>query len=161
MPAPQFEIEHYTADRVPNPNPRGETTFQLYHTVRNAMVKCCRRHGPVGPLGILPISFWGSYNVFKWKKGDPDPWYWIIDDQYNEELYLYAEILKKDALTLPWLHDVGKTLSKYPGWGMGINNIKNGYVLVFANKLMVHGEAFANCNSVDAVVSAAQSSMFL
>jgi hypothetical protein len=151
----KLAVEHYTADRVDNPNPRGETPWHVYHTVRNAMVRCCRKHGPVGPLGVLPFDAKRpQFEVEAWERGDEQPVYWIVDDQYNDEMYLYMELEDASGCTSDWLADVTQTLAQFPGWGIGVVSLKRGYVLIFADRLMVQGPGFQGCRDVSSVLKA-------
>jgi hypothetical protein len=151
--ATTLKIEHYTAERVPNPNPAGETPWHQYHTVRNALVRCCRKHGPTGSMGILSFNpKQPQFDFLQWERGDADPWYYIIDDQYNDERYLYVELCVDHALTMTWVADVSDTFSQFPGWGLGVVNVPDAYLLIFEHKLMVHGEPFKKCKTAEDVV---------
>jgi hypothetical protein len=90
-----------------------------------------------------------------WESGDPDPWYYIIDDQYNHERYCYAELYGDDPFNGSWLLSVTATLRKFEGWGMGVTNIPDSYVLIFAKRLMVKGR-LAKCKSAPDVVASAR-----
>jgi hypothetical protein len=54
-PVVALPIHHYDVDHVPNENPSGAVSWQLYHSVRNAVVEMSRNHGPTGPLGLRRI----------------------------------------------------------------------------------------------------------
>src|SRR5262249_50885356 len=94
-----LKVKAYTRDRVPNDYPGGDLPWQTYHTVRNALVRTCRRYGPTGPMGVLkivpdvenPLRMLAEDPDF-WERGDPDPMYFILDDQLNHERYCYAEL---------------------------------------------------------------------
>jgi hypothetical protein len=144
-------IEHYTADRVPNPSPTGDLTWQAYHTVRSAVLRCCRTFGPSGPMGECPISDAQSIPD-SWPIGDPDPLdYFVVDDQFNHDRYIYVEIVRQSAFNGQWMHDLMRTLADHDGWGVGIAFPK-GYVIVFKDKLMVTGEIFETCTNVECVI---------
>ena len=148
-----MKVIPYSEERVPNPYPKGPLPWQIYHKVRNAVVRTCRRHGPTGPMGECRISRWrAAPNIFKWQRGDPDPVYYIIDDQYNDERYLYAELLGQDPFNLTWLADIGKTLEEFPGWGIGVNNIPGHYIIIFYEKLLVNGPRLSTCKKASEVV---------
>jgi hypothetical protein len=53
-----------------------------------------------------------------WESGDPDPWYYIIDDQYNHERYCYAELLGDTPFSAEWLLSITATLREFKGWGL-------------------------------------------
>ena len=145
----RLKVVRFTRERVPNPYPGGELPWQVYQGVRNAVVRTCRRHGPTGPMGEVRIVE-GVYDPYRetfkqpgfWPLGDRNPSYYIISDQYNHERYVYAELLGDDPLTPAWVEDITETLEQYPGWGLGINNIPESYVLLFGDKLMVKGRSF-------------------
>jgi hypothetical protein len=149
-------VEHYTADRIPNPYPGGELPWQIYHTVRNAVVRTCRRHGPTGPLGERPLDQAYVQSAKQWELGDEDPVYWIVDDQYNHEMYLYMEFQDARGCTPEWLADVTRTLAEFPGWGIGVASLKKGYVLIFTDRLLVQGPGFRECRDAASVVRAMQ-----
>jgi hypothetical protein len=74
-------IEHYTADRVPNPYPGGDLPWQMYHTVRNDVLRCCRRFGRAGPMGECPITDDEELPFEGWPLGDRDPLdFFVVDD---------------------------------------------------------------------------------
>jgi hypothetical protein len=138
----RVKVIHYTASRVANPNRRGDTTYAEFEEVRQGIIATCRQFGVTGP------------------DAGPDgrsenPAYYVVDDQYNSELYQYAEVYERAALSKAWVSAVMRTLASHTGWGVGIKNIKNGYLLIFADRLMVTGPAFAGSNDLAAVAAAA------
>lgn len=72
-----LKVKAITRDRVPNDYPGGELPWQIYHTVRNALVRTCRRFGPTGPMGLIkivpdvenPLTMLTEYPDF-WERGD-------------------------------------------------------------------------------------------
>ncbi len=96
MSIEEFKVIRFTEERVPNPYPGGMLSWQIYHRVRNSVVRTCRKRGPTGPLGEI-ASIEGSDDSFRQafsscQHGDDDPSHYIIDDQYNHERYLYSEL---------------------------------------------------------------------
>ena len=91
-----------------------------------------------------------------WESGDTRPDYYIIDDQYNHERYLYMELYGDDPFNSAWLASVVGKLKDFPGWGTGINNVLDGYVLIFSNKIMVKGRPFQRCRDVASVIKVAR-----
>jgi len=136
-------VEHYNADRVPNPNPRGATSSKTFERVRLALVTVCRSYGVTGP---------DDY------PRDCDVW--VVDDQYNDELYQYIEVYNRQLLSIEWLQDMMAVLSRFPGWGAGVKNIRFAYLLIFADKLMVTGFPFAGCHDVGSVAAAASANLW-
>ncbi len=148
----------YTEERIPNPNPAGPLPWHEHQKVRNALVRVCRSHGPTGPLGILPIGFFESMpNVRAWEAGDQDPVYFVIDDQYNDELYQYLEFCKPGAMTKEWLSDVVAMLHDHFGWGVCISSLSGNYAIIFADRLLVTGEKLGKCRSVSEILEAVYS----
>jgi hypothetical protein len=140
------KVVHYTADRVSNPNPRGDTPYAEFEAVRQDIIATCRRFGVTGP----------DEGPDGWPK---NPAYYVVDDQYNSELYHYAEVYERAALSEAWVAAVMRTLAGHPGWGVGVKNIKGGYLLIFADRVMVTGPVFAGCNDLAAVAAAASRSL--
>jgi hypothetical protein len=94
-----------------------------------------------------------AYDHDFWQRGDPDPKYYIIDDQYNGvDRYLYAELHGDDPFNPEWLASVAATLREYPGWGLCINHIPDSYVIIFGKRLMVHGRILSRCKTATEVV---------
>ena len=152
-----LKVVRFTLRRIPNPYPDGELPWQVYHTVRNAIVRTCRLHGPTGPMGECKIEEDREFpDIGTWPRGDEPPIYFIVDDQYNHERYLYAELYGNDAFNRDWLASIVATLQEFPGWAIGIKNIYEGCLLIFSNKLMVHGKTFRKCRDVASVVDAAR-----
>src|SRR5262249_23044366 len=142
---------------VRNPYPDGQLPWQVYHTTRNAVVRTCRRHGATGPLGERPLSLDYLNSAEAWEPGDDKPIYWIVDDQYNHEMYLYMEFEAVSAFCEEWLIDITTTLAEFPGWGIGVDSLTSGYILIFADRLLVSGPGFKRCRDAVSVINAAKS----
>jgi hypothetical protein len=156
-----LKIVPFTRYRIPNDYPGGDLPWQIYHSVRNALVETCRRYGPTGPMGVVKIvsDVEDPYLMLAedrdfWEDGDPDPWYHIIDDQYNHERYCYAELYGDDPFNAGWLLSITATLREFEGWGLGINNIRDSYLLIFGKRLMVKGR-LAKCKTAEEVLATA------
>jgi hypothetical protein len=155
-----LKVVPFTQERIPNPYPGGELPWQIYHTVRNDIVQACRKHGPTGPMGVIKID-WDVDDAYRqgflepgfWESGDDDPMYYIIDDQYNHERYCYAELNGNAPFNAEWLLSVTAVLRKHKGWGLGVNHIPGGYVLIFGKRLMVKGRELSRCKSASEVVT--------
>jgi hypothetical protein len=155
-----LKVVPFTRDRVPNNYPGGDLPWRVYQTVRNAIVQTCRKYGPTGPMGVvqllpgvesLKIMFEVHGSLDFWEAGDPDPMYFILDDQLNHERYCYAELYGDDPFNAGWLVSITETLREFDGWGLGVNNIPDSYVLIFGKRLLVKGR-LAKCKSATAVV---------
>jgi hypothetical protein len=156
MDIDDLKVSHFATNRVPNPYPGGQLPWQVYHTVRNAMVRTCRRFGPTGPLGECAIIEGREcLDVNCWEHGDPSPIYYIIDDQYNDEQYLYAELVGEEAFNAAWLAAITATLREHKGWGIGIRSFPDSYILIFGNRLMVNGK-LSRCKTATEVIAKAR-----
>ena len=147
-------VQRFRTKRVPNPY-AGQMTWRLYQKARNAIVRTCRRHGPVGPFGVFPLR--SGRDISDWERGDDNPVYWIVDDQYNDEAYLYMEFVDPLGFTNKWLEGITKTLTRLSGWGIGVNSLRQGYVLIFADRLLVKGPQFRGCRNAESIVEAIRS----
>jgi hypothetical protein len=146
---------------VPNPFPGGNCPWQVYHTVRNSLVKTCRRFGPTGPIGTLQIipnvedlNDLLVKNFTLWESGDPDPMYYILDDQLNSERYCYAELYGNDPFNAGWVLAIAQALKDFDGWGLGVQNIPDSFILIFCDRLLVNGR-LAWCQTASQVVEEA------
>jgi hypothetical protein len=154
-----LKVVRFTEERSPNDCPGGNPPWQVYHTVRNAVVRVCREYGPTGPMGEVKIveDVADPYMQLAedqdfWERGDLDPSYYIIPDQLNQERYLHAELYGDDPFNADWLLSVTAALQEHKGWGLGIGNIANNYVLIFGKRLMVNGRQLGRCKSAAEVV---------
>ena len=153
-------VVHYTAERIPDPNP-GELPWQIYHSVRNAVVRACREFGPTGPMGECPIVVGPDDPPGEdWPAGDRPCVFYVIDDQLNYERYIYMEVEPTAPVSAEWLARLVAVLREYPGWGIGITNVREGYVLLFADRIMVTGPAFAGCRDAAAVVQSLRARLY-
>lgn len=145
-------IQHYRRERIPNPYPPGDLPWQIYHIVRNDILRVCRQFGTVGPMAECPLT--GGLET-------PDDWpaepgdrsdYYIVDDQYNHERYLYMYVHGERFFTVKWLGAVMKALARHTGWGIGILSFSDGYMLVYADRLLVTGKGFRGCRDFASVM---------
>ncbi|MBA4188985.1 MAG: hypothetical protein C0467_13390 [Planctomycetaceae bacterium] len=152
-----IKLKAFSRSHIPNENPGGTLAWQDYHTVRNAIVKTCRQFGPTGPMGAVQIEsdVEDPYRMIHdsdfWERGDSEPMYYVIEDQLNHERYCYMELMGNDPFNAGWLLGITATLRTFDGWGIGINNIPDSYMVIFGKKLMVKGR-LAKCQSVLDVV---------
>lgn len=101
-----------------------------------------------------------KFSLDDWTSGDRDPIdYFVIDDQYNDERYVYVEVVRPAAFTEAWLRDLMRTLARQPGWGAGLVSFRKGYVLVFADRIIVTGKPFAKCRDLTDVVRQGRAEM--
>ncbi len=143
-----LRVVHYTTERVENPNPRGETPMEEFFAVRGDLVEACRRFGPTGPEDRRLAD-----------AGGRGMRYWVVDDQYNDELYQYVDVLDPEGFSEGWLAAVGGVLRRRPGWGVGVGHLRDGYILIFGDRLMVTGPIFEDCRDQAAVLRAAARSV--
>ena len=153
-----LQVVAFVEEHIPNRYRAGDLPWQVYHDVRNAILRVCREFGPVGPMGECTID-WNVDSPYRqaiapgfWPLGDDDPMYYVIDDQYNDEQYCYAELYGEDPFTAKWLESIVKLLQEYDGWGLGIGNIPHNYLLIFGDRLMVKGRQLARCTTASEVI---------
>ena len=107
-------------------------------------------------MGECPITA-ADEPPTRWPLGDPEPIsFFVVDDQYNHERYVYVEIVRPAAFTGEWLRKLVHTIGQFPGWGVGIMAFRQGYILAFGDRLMVNGEIFAGCSDFASVVLSGQ-----
>ncbi len=145
-------VEHYNAERIPNPNPKGSTSYSTFDKVRKSLLTASRKYGAAGPDDEL-LDYVSSPD------GNPYDLY-IIDDQYNDELYQYAEVYNRNILSPAWLKDMMSALRRFPGWAIGIKNIRFAYLIIFSDKLMVTGYPFSGCNDIESIAAAASANLW-
>jgi hypothetical protein len=157
-----LRVVPFTDDRLPNPYPGGVLPWQEYHAVRNAVVRACRAHGLTGVMGEVTIDpavadpyLRAARDPGFWPRGDDPCAFYVIPDQYNHERYVYAEVLAPAALTTSWIESIATVLREHAGWGLGVGNIQDSYLLVFGDRVRVKGR-LASCRTVGDVSRAAE-----
>jgi hypothetical protein len=117
-------------------------TYENFLDVRLDLRAACDRHGATGPDSNTPAR---------------DRVFFLVDDFYNDwERYQYVEICKASGMTRRWLVDVMAVLREHVGWRLGIGGLAEGYAIVFADRIMVTGEVFRACVTMDQFISTAQ-----
>ncbi len=153
-PLSRVRVVHFSDERIADPSAdAGDLPWQAYHAARNAVVRACRRHGRTGPMGECSITDAADTSE-DWPVGDDDPALYVVDDQLNHERYLYLETLDSSVIGPPLVADLIDTLAGLPGWGLGVNGIRDGYLLLFAGFVLVHGPTFDRATDVGAVIRA-------
>ena len=154
-PETRVRVVYYNQKRVPDPLAAiRELPWQEYHAARNRIVRLCRAHAPTGPMGECPIrpDREDLPDVMKWGAGDPDPTYFVVDDQWNHERYIYIEILRVDGATLAWITALLRELEDMPGWGVCITGLDKGYVIILRDVILVTGPSFRGTSDLAGVV---------
>jgi len=160
-PEENLRVVHYRGKRIDDPCDKNELPWQEYHRARNRIVRACRVHGPTGPMLELPIrdDVGDPHELPDRPLGDPDETYFVLDDQLNDERYIYVDLTRPSGVTLPWLSSIVDALQEMPFWGVGISNIRRGYVIVMCNLLLVTGKPFEGCMDVPSVLRAMRVNM--
>lgn len=109
-----------------------------WYSLREDLVLVCGKHGRAGP------------NTFEMSAQ-----FWVVDDCHNDERYQYVQILDPESLTCDWLADTIALLRIYPRWGIGISNLRDAYMLIFGDRLMVTGQPLENCDTAERILQAA------
>jgi hypothetical protein len=136
----QERIDNYPPPEEMQENDEGISENDVnWYGLREDLLNVLEKHGLTGP-------------------DDPaeDPHFYLVDDQYNEERYHYVEVYKPSVLTLNWLKDTTDVLQSYSGWGVGVKNLRESYLLVFADRLLVTGPPFCRCDDAPSVLEAAK-----
>ncbi len=158
----QLKVEAFTAKRVLNPYPGGKMPWQVFHTVRNAVVGTCRKFGTTGPMAEVTIDHdvddpqrQAELDPDFWQHGDANPQYHIVEDPSGPERFIHAELHGKDAFNAKWLTAITTTLRDHRGWGVEIGNIPDSFVVIFSKRLLVRGRKLAKCKTAADVVQVA------
>lgn len=93
------------------------------------------------------------YGNPRWRLGSFDPDYFILDDQLNDERYVYVEVQKKRAMTARWIADVEAALRQMPGWGVCLTGMPNAYAIVFPRLLLVTGAQLKSTRDLNSTVA--------
>jgi len=110
-------------------------------------------------MAEAPITGDAEEPLDGWELGDNPCEYFVLDDQLNDEQYIYIELYHARYFTEDWLRALMTTLREFPGWGVGLRAFEAGYILVFADRLMVTGPNFEQCTDIACVVRMGQANM--
>lgn len=130
-------------------------SIQQFHAVRNAVLRVCRRFGTVGPVGEFQPSLDedGVYEAAEGPIADYDPDFFVIDEMWNDvDKYIRVEP-NGYHINLDLLTQTAQILKEHSEWAVGFG-FEDGYLLVFAEKLMVKGERFRKCHDFASVAAA-------
>lgn len=138
----KLAIETFDVQYVPNPNTKsksGSTSFKTFWNVRDQVLSASQRHGATGP-----------------EDGHtPTPDYWLVEDQFNDDLYQIMEVYKPSAFNREWLADIVAVLKNNRGWAVALG-LGDCSILIFKDRLMVPSDKFGKCDSVEAVLAEAK-----
>lgn len=129
-----LKIETFDVDYVANPNPSGETSDDEFWSVREQILEATQRHGTVAP------------------EDDAErPKFYLVDSQYNDDLYQRMELYDASALTEEWISDICKVLSRNRGWAVALS-VGHFSILIFENRLLVPSDKFQDLSSLAVVL---------
>ena len=158
----ELKVEAFTAKRVRNEHPGGKMTWQTFHTVRNAVVRACRRFGPTGPRGevetdlqVIDIDSHAVDNPDIWPPGDANPKYRVGEKAIDNDRFVQVTLHGADALTADWLAAIVAVMREHRGWAVEVANIPDSSLLIFGKRLLVKGRQLGRCNSPAEVVQVA------
>ncbi len=141
-----MKIETYDVDYVPNPNKKsksGSTSFQSFWKVRDSVLKASQTHGPTGPED----------------DGNAKPAFWIVEDQYNDDLYQIMEVYAVEKFTEEYIRGIAASLKKHQGWAVAIGNFDRSKFLIFEDRIQVRKEKFGDCTTLPELVRKAQAKL--
>ncbi len=152
-----LRIVHYSDKRVADPRGATALSYQDFHRARNAVLATCRLFGTVGAMAEYPldaslteIASDAAWAVTPHSKPD----FFVVDDQLNNDRYIYIEISPQVHVSSEWLCAMATCLLALDGWGIAITNVTNGYVIVLAQVLLLHGPVFDGCKDLEEVAYA-------
>jgi hypothetical protein len=129
-----LRIETFDVDYVANPNPSGATSGDEFWSVREQVLQATKKHGATNP--------------------DDDaehPQFYLVEDQYNDDLYQLIELYDPLALTEAWLSDICAVLSRNRGWAVALS-VGHFSILIFENRILVPSDKFQDLSSVAVVL---------
>jgi hypothetical protein len=138
-----MKIETFDVDYVPNPNTKsksGATSFQSFSKVRDSVLKASQIHGPTGPED----------------DGKTKPSFWIVEDQYNDDLYQIMDVYDVEKFSERFIGDIAASLKKHKGWAVAIGNFDKSKFLIFEDRILVREDKFGDCATLFELVRKAQ-----
>jgi hypothetical protein len=133
---PEIPIVFCDNPDIPDDRPgAGDVPGEWFFQVRDRIVEVCQRHGPTGP--------------------EDEPWtadhlyYWVVNDQYNDERYQQVELEQAKGVTRAWVLDLMATLRDLPHWGV---ILLGGGVYLFGDYVIAHRPWHDGCKDLDAIL---------
>ncbi len=149
-------IVHFTDSRIMDPRGKVVLDHKEFHQARNSVLNVCRNFGTIGAMYEFPLDSGLTEKEadIKWKStGIKHPDFYILDDQLNYERYIYVEINNGHLLSMAWIFSIIECLNGLSGWGVGITNVNQGYILIFRDLILVNGSTFELCTDIDSVLT--------
>lgn len=142
-----MSIVHFDDEFVENPSPPG-MPFKEFTRIHNDLVAEFTKFGRVGGGGVGLVEGGAQF-------------YLIWGDFYGlDHRYVYMEVPDASVFTEEWLRAAAAVLRRHPGWGIGVQNFNEGYVLVFADRVMIKGEPFESCRTLAEIAKVAQQQLY-
>lgn len=129
-----LKIETFDVDYVANPNPSGATSNDEFWSVREQILEATQKHGKVAP-----------------EDDALHPQFYLVDSQYNDDLYQLMELYDVSALTEDWISDIREVLSRNRGWAVALS-VGHFSILIFENRLLVPSDKYHDLSSLAVVL---------
>jgi hypothetical protein len=96
----------------------------------------------------------------QWKStGVKKPDFFVVDDQLNNERYIYVEVNSTALFSTEWINAVMRCLEQMKGWGIGITNLSNGYLILLHGIILVRGAIFDKVTTADSLIAAVRNNL--
>ena len=123
-------------------------SWQDFYTTRNLVLQVCRKFGSVGPMGECIITEEGDEPSDPWPVEDENPQFFVVEKwDHDGQRFIRVET-DPPFITIHFLVDMIAMLSTLPDhWGVGVA-IGDGYLMIFADKIMIEGPRLESCSDV-------------
>jgi hypothetical protein len=117
-----------------------------YYDLVDELLEACSRHG------VVPDE-----------NGVPDDVDYVPVDAYapGNDGFVRLEVCHARALTRAWLADLMAVLRRFAPWGVILNNLGRGTVIVYGDSLHLEGEHYQGCRTLEDVVTRAAEDLAL
>jgi hypothetical protein len=158
-----LRIVHYADRRINDPQGAFPLSWHEFQSMRNLVLQICRRYGTIGPMELCPIQKGLSEpDIYRlWKHSEvAQPDFYVLDEQLNNERYIYIEVNGKAAFTSDFVIEISGALDGRPGWGIAVKNIQNGYLIIFGSIVLVAGPVFEGRDDLESIVAICREHLF-
>jgi hypothetical protein len=82
-------------------------------------------------------------------RADQSCYYFLLDDWLNDDRWQRINLCDPKGVTPEWFDAMRRVLALRPRWALSIRAFESGHALLFANRLVVAGEAYRGCKTFE------------
>ncbi len=161
--AARLPVLHYDVTFIPNPMRHGITNDEAlsdFVSARNRLVYILAPTVTIGPSGNAFIATLPDGDSFIDFESGPNVYsIYLSEDLLSLDRYLYVEFVSATAVNSNVFDKFVEAIEALDGWAISIGGMRDGYVIVFSDRICVRGKPFASANTLSEVVQIVASNL--